>query len=101
MLKPSVPKFRYDLSVRLRDITEKRVPAKPKPIVVSTQATAFRPFPSHYTTRGGRSLCVAISWLHVNGAAGTAADLRVYQPAERPTTDIVETCTCVEKLVGR
>ena len=33
MLKPLVPKFRSDLSVRLRDITEKQVPAKLKPIV--------------------------------------------------------------------
>ena len=33
MLKPLVPKFRSDLSVRLRDIVEKQVPAKLKPIV--------------------------------------------------------------------
>ena len=33
MLKPLVPKFRSDLSVRLRDIAEKQVIAKPKPIV--------------------------------------------------------------------
>ena len=33
MLKPIVPKFRSDLSVRLRDIAEKQVPAKLKPIV--------------------------------------------------------------------
>ena len=33
MLKPPVPKFRPDLSVRLRDIAEKQVPAKLKPIV--------------------------------------------------------------------
>ena len=26
MLKPLVPKFRYDLSFRLRDIAEKQVP---------------------------------------------------------------------------
>ena len=31
--------------------------------------------------------------LHVNGAAGTGADLSAYQPAERPTTNTVETCT--------
>ena len=33
MLEPIVPKFRYDLSVRLRYIAEKQVPAKPKPII--------------------------------------------------------------------
>ena len=33
MLKPLVPKSRSDLSVRLRDIAEKQVPAKLKPIV--------------------------------------------------------------------
>ena len=34
MLKPLVPKFRSDLSVRLKDIAEKQVPVKLKPIVV-------------------------------------------------------------------
>ena len=34
MLKPLVPKFRSDLSIRLRDIAEKQVPVKLKPIVV-------------------------------------------------------------------
>ena len=34
MLKPLVSKFRSDLSVRLRDIAVKQVPAKLKPIVV-------------------------------------------------------------------
>ena len=33
MLKPVVPKFRLDLSVRLKDIAEKQFPAKLKPIV--------------------------------------------------------------------
>ena len=33
MLKPLVPKFNSDLSVRLREITEKQVPVKLKPIV--------------------------------------------------------------------
>ena len=33
MLKPLVAKFRSDLSVHLRDIAEKQVPAKLKPIV--------------------------------------------------------------------
>ena len=33
MLKPLVPNFRYDLSVRLRDVAEKQVPAELKPIV--------------------------------------------------------------------
>ena len=33
MPKPLVPKFRPDLLARLKDITEKRVPAKLKPIV--------------------------------------------------------------------
>ena len=32
MLKPRVPMFRCDLSVRLRDTAEKQVPAKLKPI---------------------------------------------------------------------
>ena len=31
VLKPLVAKFRSDLSIRLRDITEKQVPAKLKP----------------------------------------------------------------------
>ena len=34
MLKPLVPKFHSDLSVRSRDIAEKQVPAKLTPIVV-------------------------------------------------------------------
>ena len=33
MLKPPVSKFRSDLSVRLKDIAEKQVPVKLKPIV--------------------------------------------------------------------
>ena len=33
MLKPPVPKFRPDLSARLKDIAEKQVPAKLRPIV--------------------------------------------------------------------
>ena len=33
MLKPLALKFRLDLSARLKDITEKQVPAKLKPIV--------------------------------------------------------------------
>ena len=45
MLKPIVPKFRPDLSVRLRDITEKQVPAKLKPIVCQLQ---------HFRRRLGR-----------------------------------------------
>ena len=32
MLKPLVPKFRPDISARLKDIAEKQVSAKPKPI---------------------------------------------------------------------
>ena len=33
MLQPIVPRFRSDISVLLKDITEKQVPAKLKPIV--------------------------------------------------------------------
>ena len=33
MLKPLVPKFRPDLLARLKDMAEKQVPAKLKPIV--------------------------------------------------------------------
>ena len=33
MLKPLVPKFCFDLFVRFRDIAEKQVPVKLKPIV--------------------------------------------------------------------
>ena len=33
MLKPLVPKFRPDLSAHIKDIAEKQVPAKLKPIV--------------------------------------------------------------------
>ena len=36
-MKPPVPKFRSDLSVRLRDIAEKQVPAKLKPIVAHSR----------------------------------------------------------------
>ena len=36
MLNPLVPKFRPDLSVCLKDIAEKQVLAKLKPIVVAT-----------------------------------------------------------------
>ena len=35
MLKPIMPKFHSDLSVRLRDIAEKQVPVRLKPIVVT------------------------------------------------------------------
>ena len=35
MLKPLVPKFRPDLSVCLKDITEKQIPVKLKPIVIA------------------------------------------------------------------
>ena len=34
MLKSFVPKYRSDLSVRLKDVAEKQVPVKLKPIVV-------------------------------------------------------------------
>ena len=37
MLKPVVPKFRSDLSARLKDIAEMQVPMKLKPIVGNTQ----------------------------------------------------------------
>ena len=36
MLKPLVPKFRPDLLARFKDIAEKQVPAKLKPIIVSS-----------------------------------------------------------------
>ena len=39
MLKPLVPKFRSDPSAHLRDIAEKQVPAKMKPIVGPIVAT--------------------------------------------------------------
>ena len=41
MLKPIVPQFRPDLSARSKDIAEKLVPAKLKPIV-GTHITCFR-----------------------------------------------------------
>ena len=37
MLKPLMPKFRFELAVRLRDIAEKQVLAKLKPMVVSSK----------------------------------------------------------------
>ena len=37
MLKPLVSKFHSDLSIRLKDIVEKQVPAKLKPIVVDDE----------------------------------------------------------------
>ena len=39
MLKLLVPKFRYNLSIRLRDIAEKQIPARLKPIVVPAVLT--------------------------------------------------------------
>ena len=42
MLKPVVPKLRPDLSVRLKDIAEKQVPAKLKPIVVDENLLCFQ-----------------------------------------------------------
>ena len=42
ILKPLVPKFRPDLSARLKDIAEKRVPAKLKPIVCRCAASALK-----------------------------------------------------------
>ena len=48
MLKPVVPKFRSDLSVRLGDIAEKQVPAKLKPIVGAACASHIAHFqPCH------------------------------------------------------
>ena len=41
MLKPLVPKFRQDISARLKDIAEKQAPAKLKPIVVDKET--FKP----------------------------------------------------------
>ena len=40
MLKPLLPKFRPDLSTRLKHIAEKQVPAKLKPIVTSEMHAA-------------------------------------------------------------
>ena len=42
MLKPLVPKFRSDLSVRLRNIAEKQIPVKLKPIVAICPVTKFQ-----------------------------------------------------------
>ena len=39
MLKPPVLKFRSEISVRLRDIAEKQIPAKLKPTIVETSTT--------------------------------------------------------------
>ena len=51
MLKPLVPKFRPELSVRLKDIAEAQVPAKLKPIVVSALLDA-----AHYTLQTSASM---------------------------------------------
>ena len=42
MLKPPMSKFYSDLSVRLRDIAEKQVPAKLKPMVDERNTIAFQ-----------------------------------------------------------
>ena len=39
MLKPLVPKFRPDLSAHLKDIAEKKVPAKLKPTAILNNFT--------------------------------------------------------------
>ena len=44
ILKLLLPKFRSDLSIRLRNITEKRVPAKLKPIV-GKHMSSIKPVP--------------------------------------------------------
>ena len=41
LLKPIVLKFRHDLFARLRDIAEKQIPAKLKPIVASPLPNAL------------------------------------------------------------
>ena len=51
MLKPLVPKFHSDLSVRLRDIAEKQVPVKLKPILVGRTHPCYSSSPPHVTER--------------------------------------------------
>ena len=41
MLKPPVPKFRSNLSIRVRDIAEEQVPVTLKPIVGCFTGAAF------------------------------------------------------------
>ena len=41
MLKPPVPKFRSDLYVRSRDIAEKLIPEKLKPVVDNSTIRDF------------------------------------------------------------
>ena len=73
MLKPLVPKFCSDLSVYLRDIAEKQVPAKLKPIVVQNRGVkrlkcfSIEAFCSKVSSGGspekklaGRCLCVCM-----------------------------------------
>ena len=57
MLKPLVPKFRSDLSVRLRNIAEKQVPEKLKPIIgigiiISRFNASLFGFELYWTNRG-------------------------------------------------
>ena len=49
MLKPLVPKFRSDLSFRLRDIAEKQIPVKLKPIVGRLYLGKIRPIVAKFT----------------------------------------------------
>ena len=46
MLKPLVPKFRLDLTICSKDIAEKQVPAKLKPVV------CVPPYPTVLSPRG-------------------------------------------------
>ena len=54
MLKPLMSKFRHDLSARLKDIAEKQVSAKPKPIGESGHVSDGR------MVRASRKICVVL-----------------------------------------
>ena len=55
MVKPLVPKFRRDLSAHLKDIFEKQVPVKLKPIVADPQVVRSPKLPSGQ---------ICVSWLY-------------------------------------
>ena len=57
MLKPLVPKFRPNLSARLKDIAQKQVPAKLKPIVSKLRTQGKNGNDLLFSRRTGLYLC--------------------------------------------
>ena len=64
MLKPLVPKFRLDLSARLKGIAKKQVPAKLEPIVAGHSKLLIRHWliTVHFPLVGGRLPSIRVGW---------------------------------------